>query len=193
MSPREKSFPRGMVIAGRMVHRLLSLGLPMGPLRLLRTRGRHTGTYHEVPIALLRAGGEQWLVSPFGSVAWVRNVRANREAYLRRGGDIRRVHLVAVDDAEVSELLRAYRRRFAAVPFVRAAFAATGREPLDAFVREAHLHPVFRVGEVIDPPGRITYNSETMSRDSRPGVAPCRSPAGDDWSIAARRRQQTSI
>lgn len=146
MSSRRESFPRGMLTAGRIVHRLLSLGLPMGPLHLLRTRGRHTGTYHEVPIALMRTGSEQWLVSPFGTVAWVHNVHANGEAYLRRGGDVRRVHLEAVDDARMPELLRAYRRRFAAVPFVRAAFEATSRDPIEAFIKEAHHHPVFRIG-----------------------------------------------
>lgn len=145
LTPLKQSFPTGMLTVGRIVHRLLSLGLPMGPLYLLRTRGRHTGQYHEIPIALLRSGREQWLISPFGPVAWVQNVRTNGEAYLRRGGDLRPVHLMAVDDARVPELLRAYRRRFAAVPFVRAAFVATSRHPLDAFAREAHDHPVFHV------------------------------------------------
>lgn len=139
------SFPTGMLPVGRFVQRLLSLGLPMGPLHLLRTRGRHTGLIREVPVVVLDTDGCEWLVSPFGDVAWVRNVRANGEAYLRRGAGLDRVKLVEVEDAAKPDLLRTYRRRFAPVPFVRAAFDATGRDPVEAFSREAHRHPVFRI------------------------------------------------
>lgn len=151
MTPPARSFPTGVLATGRIVHRLLSLGLPMGPLYLLQTRGRHTGASREVPIAVLGVGGDQWLVSPFGAVAWVHNVRANGEACLRRGAGSRRVHLVEVDDTRIPGLLRTYRRRFAAVPFVRAAFDATPRDPLVAFAREADHHPVFHVERTLRP------------------------------------------
>lgn len=145
MKAARQAFPVGMLAAGRVVHRLLSLGLPLGPLQLLQTRGRRTGQLREVPVAVLRTGTQQWLVSPFGSVAWVTNVRANGDAHLRRGSRIQDIRLVEVHDDTVPALLRTYRRRFAAVPFVRAAFDATGRSPLDAFRSEVHRHPVFLV------------------------------------------------
>lgn len=147
MTLAERRFPTGMLATGRVVHRLLSAGLPLGPLYLLRTRGRRTGELREVPIAVLQIGDEQWLVSPFGTVAWVHNVRANGEAHLRRGAHLRRLHLVEVHDASVPRLLRAYRRRFGAVPFVRAAFHATTRDQIDASTPEVHDQPVFRIEE----------------------------------------------
>lgn len=144
MTPPGPPFPTGMLATGRVVHRLLSAGLPMGPLYLLRTRGRRTGELREVPIAVLRIGDEQWLVSPFGTVAWVHNVRANGEAHLRRGADLRQLHVLEVDDASAPGLRRAYRRRFGAVPFVRAAFRAS-RDPIDASTNGVHDKPVFRI------------------------------------------------
>lgn len=138
-------FPRGMLAAGRLVEWSLSRGVPMGPLRTLQTRGRTTGRDHVVPVALLRTDGDEWLVSPFGDVAWVLNVRANGRAALGRGRRLRAVTLAEVRDDRVPELLRAYRRRFRAVPFVRAAFDATARDGVDEFAREAPRHPVFRV------------------------------------------------
>lgn len=145
MTPPDTRFPRGMLAAGRVVHRLLSAGLPMGPLYLLRTRGRRTQDLREVPVAVLHTGDQQWLVSPFGTVAWVHNIRAHGEAHLRRGTSLRRLDLVEVADDRVPGLLRSYRRRFGAVPFVRAAFDAAGHDPIDAFAREAHDKPVFQI------------------------------------------------
>lgn len=144
-SATAQRFPRGMLAAGSIVGRLLRLGLPMGPLRLLETRGRRSGQVRRVPVALLSTGGERWLISPFGAVAWVHNVRANGEASLGRGGHLRPVRLREVDDDRVPQVLQTYRRRFAAVPFVRAAFEASGHDPIDRFVLEAHRHPVFRI------------------------------------------------
>lgn len=145
MRSASRPFPIGMLATGRVIHRLLSLGLPAGPLWLLRTRGRRTGQVREVPVVVLRVGPERWLVSPFGAVAWVHNVRANGEAYLRRGTRVKRVRLTEVHDDRVPGLLRTYRRRFAAVPFVRAAFDANARSPIGAFSREAHSHPAFLI------------------------------------------------
>jgi hypothetical protein len=54
--------------------------------------------------------------------------------------------LLSLVSALVPNCCGAYRRRFAAVPFVRAAFNATNRDHLEAFIREAHHHPVFHVG-----------------------------------------------
>ena len=152
MSARRR--PVGMQAAGRTMTWLLCNGLPMGPLRLLRTRGRRSGRARTAPIAVLRHGGEEWLVSPFGAVAWVHNVRANGDAVLSNGRRVREVRLVEVTGDGVPGVLRAYRRRFAAVPFVRAAFEPTGRDPVSAFARVAPRHPVFRiVGQQTTPAG----------------------------------------
>lgn len=120
----------------------------MGPLLLLRTRGRRTGLRRELPVAVLRFRGEEWLVSPFGETAWVRNARADGRAELGRGRRFRTVQLTEVDDPRKSEVLVAYRRMFRVVPFVRSAFSATSAKDRAGIAAEADLHPVFHVGAV---------------------------------------------
>ena len=87
----------------------------------------------------------RWIVSPFGEVAWVKNYRANNRATLRRGRTRRHITLAEVRDDRKPEVLRAYRRAYRAVPFVRVAFEATAASPLAAFEAEAERHPVFLV------------------------------------------------
>jgi deazaflavin-dependent oxidoreductase (nitroreductase family) len=127
--------------------RLLSWGVPMGPLLLLRTRGRRTGLPRVLPVAVLRFRGERWLVSPFGETAWVKNARADGRAELGRGRHFRAVRLTEVDDARKGEILMAYRRRFRIVPFVREAYSVTSARDRRGIEAEAGLHPVFHVGE----------------------------------------------
>lgn len=170
MSGDGDRFPGGMRTAGRVVSWLLSRGVPMGPLRLLRTRGRRTGRARLAPVAVLRHHGDDWLVSPFGEVAWVHNVRANGLAALGRRGRFHAVALTEIDDEQVPTLLRAYRRRFALVPFVRKAFAASARDDLAAFARESARHPVFRIGDgrALDAPGTTAGHRDRPQ--SRPDV-----------------------
>lgn len=138
-------FPAGMLTVSAIPQRLLRWGVPMGPMRLLETVGRRSGNAHVVPVVLLRTEGSDWLVSPFGEVAWVRNHRAGSPVRLGRGKNLRPVDLVDAPAVEIPGLLRLYRKRFGMVPFVRAAFAAGAKDHLDAFEAEAVGHPVFRV------------------------------------------------
>jgi deazaflavin-dependent oxidoreductase (nitroreductase family) len=141
-SPR---LPIGVVAFSRIPSRLLSLGVPMGPLMLIETRGRRTGHPHRVPVVLLRADGERMLVSPFGETAWVRNVRAGGDVRLGRGRRLRSIELTELPVAERAPMLRLFRRRFGMIPFVRAAFEASSRDGVDVFAAEADRHPVFRI------------------------------------------------
>ncbi|WP_327587272.1 nitroreductase family deazaflavin-dependent oxidoreductase [Nonomuraea sp. NBC_00507] len=134
-----------MIRLSRIPHQLLTWGIPMGPLMLLRTRGRHSGLPRTVPIATLRHAGHQWLVSPFGDTHWVRNLRAEARAELGRGHRFRPVRLVEVDDDRKLEILHAYRSAFGLVPFVRDAFDADAGAQPHVFAREAHRHPAFLI------------------------------------------------
>src|SRR2546421_7129475 len=67
-------------ILNPVAHRLLRVGLPMGPNALLTVRGRKTGQPHTTPVALVEVNGRRWVQSPFGEVNWVRNLRAARGA-----------------------------------------------------------------------------------------------------------------
>ena len=97
---------------------------------------------------MLRFGNEEWLVSPFGETAWVRNVRVDGRAELGRGRRFRSVQLTEVDGAGKVDVLVAYRRRFRVVPFVRGAFNVDSPKDREGIAREADRHPVFHVGEV---------------------------------------------
>lgn len=131
--------------AARLPARLLALGLPLGPLRLLRTRGRRSGRTHVVPVVVLRHRGRTWLVSPFGDTAWVHNARAHARAELEHLRRQRAVDLVEVTGAERLAVLRRYRRRFAAIGYVRTAFATTPLHDDGAMAHLAARHPVFAV------------------------------------------------
>ena len=130
---------------GRGPARLLGWGVPMGPLRLLRTRSPSTGEAHVVPVAVLNHRGREWLVSPFGSTRWVRDVRARGTAELGRGRDYRPVDLTEIHDRTKIGVLRAYRRRFRLVPLVRQAFTARPADPPEVYAAERDRHPVFLV------------------------------------------------
>ena len=52
---------------------------------LLTTVGRRTGQPRTTPVTLIKHAGERWLVSPYGTVGWVYNVRAHPQITLRRG------------------------------------------------------------------------------------------------------------
>ncbi|MGP4030299.1 nitroreductase family deazaflavin-dependent oxidoreductase [Actinomadura sp. 3N407] len=137
--------PHRVTRFSRIPHRLLTWGLPMGPVVLLRTRGRRSGLPRTVPVALYHRDGRQWLVAPFGDTHWVHNVRAHSAAELGRGRRFRRVRLREIDDNTKPEILRAYRRRFGLVPFVRDAFDATGHDDPSVFQQEADRHPIFLI------------------------------------------------
>jgi len=144
--PARIKLPTAMLLLGNWVLMpLLSVGIPVGPLWLLETRGRKTGVTRVIPVAVARYGGRRWLVSVYGETSWVFNVRVSGEARLRRG---RRAEVIGV--SEVTDEHRAVaamqlRRTLWFVPFVRMAFTATPRDGLQAFEDEAWLHPVFAV------------------------------------------------
>jgi|SRR5690349_138192 len=143
--PKRTRLPSAMLRVTRFVVPLLDAGIPLGPLWLLETRGRKTGVVRVVPVAVARSGSRRWLVSVFGEVGWVRNVRASGEARLRRGRQAEEVHVTEVTDGHRAVVAMQLRRSFWMIPFVRAAFTATPHDGLQAFEAEAGRHPVFAV------------------------------------------------
>ena len=129
----------------RIVGTLLRWGVPLGPLQLVETRGRTSDRPASTPVAVVRHANQEWLVSPFGRVGWVRNYEANAVASLVRGPARRSIELVEVRDERRAAVLRQFRSSFRLVPFVRRAFTARPVDGLDAFEAEADLHPVFQI------------------------------------------------
>jgi deazaflavin-dependent oxidoreductase (nitroreductase family) len=93
----------------------------MGPTSVLTTTGRKSGEARSVPVSPIAFGDQEYLVSPYGTVGWVRNARADDLATLGRKGDDRPVRLVEVTGS-ASDVVHAYwqrekySRRFMDVP-----------------------------------------------------------------------------
>jgi len=64
---------------------LIRLGAGGHANYLLTTIGRRTGQPRTTPITLVEDAGGRWLVSPYGNVGWVYNVRAHPQITLRQG------------------------------------------------------------------------------------------------------------
>lgn len=108
----------------------------------LVTVGAKSGKARSTPVNINTIDGVRWLVSPYGAVGWVHNVRALGEATLQRGGRDERVRLQEVDAATAGPVLKYYAETTA---ITRPYFDAAHEDGVDAFVAEAASHPTFRV------------------------------------------------
>jgi deazaflavin-dependent oxidoreductase (nitroreductase family) len=109
---------------------------------LLTVRGRVTGELHTTPVVPVRRDGAVWVVSPYGEVAWVRNVRRAAQLELRRGQQRDLYEARELDTREATPVLRAY----LTMPsrwFVRSRFDVTKSSSDEAIAAEADQHPVF--------------------------------------------------
>jgi deazaflavin-dependent oxidoreductase (nitroreductase family) len=134
--------------ARRGVNALMSTMLKIGvggrSYYLLTTTGRTSGQKRTTPVILVQGGHERWLVSPYGQVSWVHNVRANPEVSLRRG---RKTEVLRAEEAgpqAAGPVLQRYVRNVrVTAPF----FDAKGNDPVERFAGEASRHPVFKLVE----------------------------------------------
>lgn len=132
--------------ARRMVNLVMTamvrLGIGGKTTYLLTTTGRRTGQQRTTPVILVRTDGERWLVAPYGSVAWVYNVRAKPEVTLRHGKRAEMLRAEEVDSEIAGSVLQRYVRNVRVVaPF----FDAAREDPVEKFVEEAFRHPVFKL------------------------------------------------
>jgi deazaflavin-dependent oxidoreductase (nitroreductase family) len=123
---------------------LIKVGLGGRANYLLTTVGRRTGQSRTTPVTLIEDEGGRWLVSPYGNVGWVYNVRAHPQVTLRRGQQTEVLQAEEAAPETAGPVLQLYLRRVRiTAPF----FDAKPREPVAAFVREAGRHPVFRLSD----------------------------------------------
>ena len=123
---------------------LLKLGVPAPGKTsyLMTTKGRRSGVDRTTPVSLVEAGGEQWLVSPYGNVSWVHNLRADPTVRLSRGKIHQTRRAEEVDAATAAPILRQYVDEVrVTAPFFDAKVGA----PVEEFAAEAARHPVFRL------------------------------------------------
>lgn len=132
----------GFRIGSRLVRTLLTIGLPVGDMALISIRGRRSGQMRTTPVYLGGPKNAHWVVSPFGEVDWVKNLRRAGEATITRRRRSESVVATEVPPSEASGILR---QALAKSPkSVRQHYGVTEASSDEAFAREALRHPVFR-------------------------------------------------
>lgn len=91
---------------------LAEAGIGIDGTRVLRVRGRKTGTMRGVVINLLTVDGCDFVVSPRGTTQWARNARAAGRAELGPRWRSREVAITEVADDAKPELLKLYVKRW---------------------------------------------------------------------------------
>src|SRR2546421_7021944 len=137
--------PMFVRVANVMTMTLLRAGVKLAgfgkyPMYLLTVRGRKSGQPRTVPIVILQQNGNRYLVSPFGIVDWVRNLRAAGDAILTRGRRAETVNARELPPKEAALVLREEIK--GGNPFARY-FGVTADSSLEEFERAAVSHPVF--------------------------------------------------
>jgi deazaflavin-dependent oxidoreductase (nitroreductase family) len=132
--------------SARVTNRLgaLSFAVGVGPNRAatLEVRGHKSGRTISFPVVVADYQGKRYLVAMLGQKTnWVRNLRADGRAVLRRG---RREDVVLVED--LSDKRAAILRRYLELAAgARPFFPIDRRAPLSEFERIVDQYPVFRV------------------------------------------------
>ena len=121
---------------------LVGPGLVIGnyPMYLLTVRGRKSGQPRTVALAIIERNGKRYVGSPYGIVAWVRNLRAAGEATLTRGRRSETVNARELPKGEAALLLREEIKD--GNPFARY-FGVTADSSLEEFERAVVSHPLF--------------------------------------------------
>lgn len=116
----------------------------IGPIHLLTTRDRKTGQPYTIPVVPVEQDGRRWLVAPYGTVGWVRNVRVNARVSLHYGRSTQHYVAREVGPEEAGPVLKRY---VTVATKTRAQFAATVDSAAEDFAAEADRHPVFELLE----------------------------------------------
>jgi deazaflavin-dependent oxidoreductase (nitroreductase family) len=124
--------PWGARVIGNRMARIFARDV----LSTLAVRGRRTGRWRTVPVAVLDYEGDRYLIAPRGETDWVRNLRAAGGGRLTRRGETEDFHVVEVAVADRPPLISAYLGQFGRFPTVRPTFRELP-DPAD--------HPTFRL------------------------------------------------
>ena len=138
--------PRFVRLANILTKALLRTGLPLSgfgyPMYLLTVRGRKSGQPHTTPVVIVEQEGKRYLLSPFGVVDWVRNLRASGVATFTRGRrheEIRARELPGDKAGLILEGLMTSGKN----PPILGYFDVTAQSSAEDFGRAAVEHPVF--------------------------------------------------
>lgn len=129
----------------RRVNRLMSFVTRRGWGRteLLTTTGRKTNQPRTTPVTPSIADGIKYIVSPYGEVGWVHNVRANPAAVLTKGKRRSEVTLVEVTGQPGSaQVVADY---YEAEAFARGYMDVPENPTVADFEAAASFFPIFKV------------------------------------------------
>src|SRR6266705_3525894 len=144
-------------INNSIISSLLHLGVKLGSFALFTIRGRKSGKPIETPIAVFVQEGKSYLITPYGLVNWVRNLRAaGGEATITRSRRSEKIHAIELPPETAAPifreavcsgppgiptvLIRVY-LSFFVLPYLN----ITVDSSLEEFEREVLTHPVFLV------------------------------------------------
>ena len=130
--------------AGNFVTKsLLALGISFNGSALITVPGRKTGVPHSTPITMVEFEGQRYVQSPFGSVNWVRNLRAAGTATLSWGS--RHEHVVATElsPEQAAPVIKSMLGH--APKMIQEYFDVTAESSLEDVIRDAPNHAVFAV------------------------------------------------
>lgn len=149
IAPSVAHAPRFVTRLNPIMQRVMGTGLPAGPNVLLTVRGRSSGRPHTFPVALLEAEGRRFVMSPYGEVNWVRNLRAAGEAVLTRGRETSTVEALELDAMEGGRVLREatapYARSWLGARLLRLFYGFRPGATAEAYVEEVRGHPMFEL------------------------------------------------
>jgi deazaflavin-dependent oxidoreductase (nitroreductase family) len=122
---------------------LLALGISFNGSTLITVPGRKSGVPRSTPITMVEFQGQRYVQSPFGSVDWVRNLRAAGKATLSWG---RRHETVTVTELRPEEAAPVIKSLLGHAPqMIRDYFDVTPESSLEDVIRDAPNHAVFLV------------------------------------------------
>ncbi|MER7128550.1 nitroreductase/quinone reductase family protein [Streptosporangium saharense] len=112
-------------------------------LRVIQTRGRHTGQLRRTPIAVVQLSGAHYLVAPNRQRQWVKNLLASGECYVH-GEEKAPSRTFLVEGEEAARVIRTY-LSVLDLPFATEAFPFGAGDSLETIVPHTVHTAVFRL------------------------------------------------
>ncbi len=135
-------------VSNAMTSFFLRLGVNMGNMALLTVRGRKSGKPITNPVVIVVQDGKRYLISPFGIVNWVRNLRAaGGEITITRGRRTEKLHAIELAPEVAAPIFRESVR--SGPSYVSGYLNVTANSSLEEFEREVPTHPVFLLQSVM--------------------------------------------
>ncbi len=110
---KKSQIPWFLPLANTMVKTLMRAGVKLSgpgkcPMYLMTVLGRKSGQPRTTPIAVVEQNGKRYLLTPYGAVDWVRNLRAAGEAIFTRGRRAEKMRAIELPGDEAGLVLKSF-------------------------------------------------------------------------------------